>query len=230
MDHTVWSLQALLLLAEANTTKDMQYNLVYAEESQTPISTAWTLRQIGVFCRYCPNANGNLFIFLHAKEGSKVQNRLAATMKQWEMSGAGTRNWLCLHLLVFSSYCPSWRFYLSDVNQELESIADVALTLEFSQNEHYASGYTQLRKLKHLEDKVLPLSARFRTTLATVTALKDANEMFNATGLCESKEYLEMSNELRYYETLLEGHLETVGLMERRVREILNLVCVSLVF
>ena len=203
---------------------DMQYNLVYAEESKTPTSTTWTLRQIGVFCRYVPNSDGNIWIFLHGKEDSKVQSRISAAMEKWEVSGTRRQSWYSLHLVVLSSYFNNWRFYLASLNQELERIADIALTLEFSKSSHYTDGYTLLRKLKHLEDKVLPLAARFRTTLATVLELNDTNKLFHAAGHCERQEYLDMCNDLKSYETHLNGHLVNVNLLEKRVREILSLV------
>lgn len=113
---------------------------------------------------------------------------------------------------------------MSDLNQELEDIADIAFTLEFSDPARYASGFAQLGKLKVLEDNVLPLAARFWATLNTVNALQKANDSFHTARLCSNEDYLGLSNELISYETHLKGHIATVTLMERRVKGILSLV------
>ena len=228
MVRVVSGLLYLRLLKLLTYASDMQYNLVYAEEAPIPTTKAWTLRQVGVFCRYTPKPSGNIWIFLNAKEGSIIQNRIEDGMNKWELNNAYPQSLFSLHLLVFSSYFRNWRFYLSDLNQELEDIADIALTREFTKSSHYTEGYDQLRKLKHLEDKVLPLTARFRTILGTVLALRDVNELFRNAGFWQGKDYLDVSNELKCYETHINGHLETVTLMEKRVKEILNLVRVAM--
>jgi hypothetical protein len=58
--------------------------------------------------------------------------------------------------------------------------------------------------------------------------LRDVNELFHNAGFWQGKDYLDVSNELKCYETHINGHLETVSLMEKRVKEILNLVRVAL--
>jgi len=227
---------------------DMQYTLTYAEESRTPTSKSWTIRQVGVFNRVvppcqptshpittpdqaeCQNQDPNLLFLLYPQNNPPLQKRLLATQEAHAHSECKPpRNpppqpFFTTHLLILSTYFPAWRFYLSHLNAEMEAIADVALTLEFSQTSHYTEGYTQLRKLKHLEDKVLPLTARFQTTLATVQKLMEVNEILHEKSWCEEKVYREMRDELRAYETHSKGHLITVALLQRRVSEILNLV------
>ncbi|KAF4634108.1 hypothetical protein G7Y89_g4004 [Cudoniella acicularis] len=241
---------SMIMKHNFDDTFDMQYTLIYAEESRTPTSTSWTLRQVGVFNRFVPPSrptldststpdedqqldkgtieSPNLLLLLHPKPNSLLQTRLASSLATQQPHSTPSNPFFTTHLLLLSTYFPTWRFYLTHLNTEMESIADVALTLEFSKASHYAQGYTQLRKLKHLEDKVLPLTARFQTTLSTIKKLAEANEYFYRKGWCEENVWREMRDELSMYESYCGGHLITVALLQRRVGEILNLLSVAL--
>lgn len=203
---------------------DVQYTIVYPEETITPRSSSWTLRQIGVFCHYSPNNEGNLWLLLHPKEDSLAQIRITQCLENSVSTQSNSNPWYHLHSLIFSSYLDNWRLYLAALNDELEGIADIALTLKFSTSSHYSTGYTQLRKLKHLEDKVLPLSARFRVTTQTLVTLKALTDGFQKAKRDTMEEYLEMSNSLNHHIIQMKGYLITTGLLEKRVGEILNLV------
>lgn len=102
--------------------------------------------------------------------------------------------------------------------------AGVALSLDFSNEEHYSTGFNTLQDLHDLQDKVLPLSSRLRSTLATIVCLKEMNQLFREKGLLEVDQLDEMANEVRSYETRMHGHLASVELLEKRVQEILKLV------
>jgi len=85
-----------------------------------------------------------------------------------------------------------------------------------------------MQDLHSLQDKVLPLAPRLRSTLATVTSLKKYNETLRSSGCCKEALYVEIADELESYDVQLNGHLASVTLLEKRVQEILNLLGVAL--
>ncbi|EPE25310.1 Magnesium transport protein CorA, transmembrane region [Glarea lozoyensis ATCC 20868] len=223
----------------------MQYTLVYPEESPVSTGTSWTLRQTGVFNRFVSSmrtqnqasipidqegpsstqpSNPNLLILLHPKQNSILQTRLTHSRS----TNPFIQPFFTTHLLILSTYLPSWRFYISHLNTKLESIADIALTLQFTKPSHSTEAYTQLRALKHLEDQVLPLTARFQTTLATIRKLLDANDLFHSRQWSDTTTCQEIRDELQAHETYMNGHLITVTLLQKRVSEILNLLNIAL--
>ena len=81
-----------------------------------------------------------------------------------------------------------------------------------------------MQDLHSLQDKVLPLTPRLRSTLATVTLLKKYNETLRKSACCKEALYVEIADELESYDVQLNGNLASVTLLEKRVQEILNLV------
>lgn len=65
---------------------------------------------------------------------------------------------------------------------------------------------------------------RLRSTLATVNSLKVYIETLRRRECCKEELSVEIIDELESYDVLLNGHLTSVALLEKRVHEILNLV------
>ena len=109
-----------------------------------------------------------------------------------------------------------------DLSRDAQHLANDALSLDFSNEAHDKRGLETLQSLHHLEDKVLPLSARLRSILGTVRTLKQHKDIFFPE---ENREQsINVADELRSYETQLQGHLASVELLEKRAQEILKLV------
>jgi hypothetical protein len=100
----------------------------------------------------------------------------------------------------------------------------VALSLDFSTEVQFSKGLTFLQDLHDLQDRVLPLASRLRSTLTTIVSLKEMNQLFRKKEVLEVHQLDQMANELRSYETRVKGHLASVELLEKRVQEILKLV------
>jgi hypothetical protein len=100
----------------------MQYLLSYAEESSGPGSDTWTMRQVGVFHRFVPTGPGSLWVFLHAKPNTRLQQRLEEATSRWEQSAPRQRHWHFMHLLVLSTYLNNWRWYLRSLVADFEKI------------------------------------------------------------------------------------------------------------
>jgi hypothetical protein len=102
--------------------------------------------------------------------------------------------------------------------------AAVAVSLDFEKDEHYKRGTDTLQNLHSLQDKILPLCPRLRSTLATVISLKTLFETLRRKSLYEELHSIKILDELRAYEVFLDGHISSVELLEKRVQEILSLV------
>jgi hypothetical protein len=105
-----------------------------------------------------------------------------------------------------------------------DSKASDALSLDFSTEAHHKRGLETLQSLHNLEDKVSPLSPRLDSMLATVKSLRDNEDVFFPEVAKSKVQPVIIADELRSYETRLQGHLASVELLEKRVQEILKLV------
>jgi hypothetical protein len=102
--------------------------------------------------------------------------------------------------------------------------ASIALSLDFAKEGHYGRGTDTLQGLHSLLEKVVPLSPRLRSTLATVTSLKTFYEPQGERVPSKEANSLNLLDELRSYEVHINGHLASVALLEKRIQEILSLV------
>jgi len=102
--------------------------------------------------------------------------------------------------------------------------ASIALSLDFEKDDHYGRGTDTLQSLHSLQDKILPLSPRLRSTLATVISLNTLLETLRRKSLYEEPHSSKILDELRAYEVFINGHISSVELLEKRVEEILSLV------
>jgi hypothetical protein len=102
--------------------------------------------------------------------------------------------------------------------------ASIALSLDFEKDERYGRGTDTLQSLHSLQDKILPISPRLRSTLATVISLNTLLEALRRKSLYEEPHSTKILDELRAYEVFINGHISSVELLEKRVQEILSLV------
>ncbi|CZR50160.1 uncharacterized protein PAC_00032 [Phialocephala subalpina] len=221
-------LGSMTIKSRADESYDIQYLISYVEQSNGIGSRSWTMRQVGVFHHFVPSGPGSLWIILHAKPNTRLQQRMEAALSQWQKSSSRPQVWHLMHLLVLSTYLNNWRWYLRSLSEEFEKIADIVLTLDFSKPREYAHGLQMLLQLQHLEDKVLPLAPRFRASLATVQRLKEMNSLFNKRGFCSGTEFRHLANETTKYESQLKAHWQSVELLEKRAQEILKPLSVAL--
>ncbi|KAG0651758.1 hypothetical protein D0Z07_1903 [Hyphodiscus hymeniophilus] len=204
---------------------EMQYRLSYVEEIQ---GAGLATRQTGVFHRFVPDGRGSLWIFLNPRPNSNLQTRLGSVVRNSKIGRACSEEWELVHLLVLSSYLGDWRWYLKSLSAEIERIASISLAVDFSKESQYGRGTETLQDLHNLQDKVLPLSPRLRSTLATVNSLKLYVETLRAKDICNEELASDFKGELECYDVLLDGHLSSVALLEKRIQEILNLLGVAL--
>jgi hypothetical protein len=101
------------------------------------------------------------------------------------------------------------------------------LAIDFSKGAQYGRGTETLQDVHNLQDKLLPLTPRLRSTLAIINSLKGYIKNLRERQLCTEELYVDIKNELEFYDVSLNGHLTSAALLEKRVQEILNLVSSS---
>jgi len=149
-----------------------------------------------------------------------------------------------VHILLLSSYLDNWRWYLKDLGHTFLGIvsnlfvtsnrchtigilltsvqADTAMTLDIQ--EDYDLSFTTLQDLRHLEQKVIPLSASFQANLEMVQVLETTNGEFQAAGFYSGEEAIKQIDSLRLFSSQLRGHLLSVRILEKRIQGVVLLV------
>jgi len=102
--------------------------------------------------------------------------------------------------------------------------ADLALTLDFSRPEDYNSGFSALAKLQHLQDRLLPLTSRFQSSIGTISGLKQLYSSLHSSLLDSGLKFKTTSAELESLRFTLEGHLLSIESLKSRSQGILKLV------
>ncbi|GIJ86990.1 hypothetical protein Asppvi_005889 [Aspergillus pseudoviridinutans] len=208
---------------------DMQYLFTYAEDDSKGRETvSWRIRQVCVFHRYDPLKSGNLWILLHASPQSKLQRQIEQTLST--SPAALLAEWSSIHLLVLSTYLGGWRWCIRNLGDEIEKTVDIALTLDLSKPRtgDHKDGLVYLLKQQYLGDRLVPVASRVGVALTTLHRLEQINSFFHSKRFSSDDEFQSVASELTYYITSLEGHLESVNVLERKVRGISDLLAVAL--
>lgn len=103
---------------------------------------------------------------------------------------------------------------------------DIALTLDLSKPRtgDHKGGLTYLLKQQYLGDRLVPVVSRIGVALTTLYRLEQINSFFHSRRLSSDEEFQSVAGHLTYYITSLEGHLQSVNVLERKVRGISDLV------
>jgi hypothetical protein len=100
----------------------------------------------------------------------------------------------------------------------------VTLTLEFSRPEDYKDGYKTLTQLQYLQEKILPLAARFEISHSIVEKLIILIQSFHAKDYYDDGLSRSFSNILKQYGSKYRGHSTSASLLSFRVRGLIKLV------
>ncbi|GFF98939.1 isoform 2 of receptor-interacting serine/threonine-protein kinase 4 [Aspergillus udagawae] len=207
---------------------DMQYLFTYAEDDNRGGIASWRIRQVCIFHRYDPSGWGNLWILIHAKPQSNLQGRMEQILSTDPAALLG--RWFSMHLLVLSTYLGNWRWYIRTLGDEIEKTVNLALTLDLSnpRTEDHKDRFVHLLKQQYLEDKLASLTSRLGVALTTLHRLEKINSLFISKGFSTDREFQTVADDLTYHITCLEGNLESVNVLERKVRAISDLLAVTL--
>lgn len=224
------------------TSVDICYLFKYVEKNGRPNGNPWSIRQSGVYHRYSPKLNSNVWLLLHPLADSVAQRRL----NDWYSRPHHSLNInpLRIHILLLSSYLDNWRWYLKDLGNTFLNIvskatrdfvrlhsteglltsvqADISMTIDIQ--EDYDLSFTTLQDLRHLEQKVIPLRASFQANLEIVQVLEATNKEFQNAGFYTEEEAVEQTDCLRLFVSQLRGHLLSVKILEKRIQGVVFLV------
>ncbi|KAK2800970.1 hypothetical protein FQN50_007945 [Emmonsiellopsis sp. PD_5] len=205
---------------------DMHYILTYAEDYVAGQNVKWTERQLGVFHRYVPSGAGNLWIFLHAQQQSGLQQKIEA--KASTIADCSQFNWYNFHSLALSSYFKNWRWYIQSLGEEVEKIGDHVFVWDFSKPNGREVAAEKLFKLQNIRDKILPLSPRLYVMRTGLEKLRELNEHFRMEGHYSHRKANQIFDDIQYYWIRVNGHLQSLGVLERKIQGILSLLEVAL--
>ncbi|KAL3455340.1 hypothetical protein BJX64DRAFT_272630 [Aspergillus heterothallicus] len=208
-------------------TYDMQYLFTYAEDDSSRRAASWRTRQVCIFHRYDPSGAENLWIVLHANSASKLQQKIEQILSTNPASLLA--EWPSMHLLVCSTYLGGWRWFIRNLGDEIERTVDIALTLDFSKPKarDHKDGLVQLLKQQYLGDRLVPLAARLSAALKTLQHLERMNMLSHHDKHLSSHQFLSTADQLKYYGAGLEGHIQSVKVLEQKVRGISDLLAVA---
>ncbi|KAE8383107.1 hypothetical protein BDV26DRAFT_304010 [Aspergillus bertholletiae] len=217
---------AMTVRQQEDGSYDMQYLFAYADQSAAHGDIPWTIRQTCVFHRYNPAGSGNLWIFLHARPRSKMQQQIEAEITS-QYAGV-SKSWYSMHLLVLSAYIGNWRWCIRSVGEQIEKTIDIALTLDLSKSNNDKDGLIRLLTPQYLGDKLLPISSRLQVALETICKLEEMNTFFQSRALATDDDARRFAGEMAYYKTSIEGYLKSVEVLEGKVKGISDLLAVAL--
>lgn len=81
-----------------------------------------------------------------------------------------------------------------------------------------------LQDLQHLQERTMPLVAILKSTMATIATIKQTYALQQNSDNPNRQNVL---SELQSYESHIDGHLVSVQLIEKKLEEILNMVCID---
>ncbi|OJJ06554.1 hypothetical protein ASPVEDRAFT_56153 [Aspergillus versicolor CBS 583.65] len=220
-------LGALSVHQKENGAFDMHYLITYAEDTIRGGISSWKIRQTCVFHRHDPSGSGSLWVLLHANAESPLQKRIEHIIATSPAALLG--QWFSMHLLALSTYLGGWRWYIRSLGDEIEKTVDIALTLDFSKPrpDDHMQGLVHLLKQQYLGDRILPLASRLRSTLVTLRQLEKMNSLLHSDTSTDAA-FQTVVDKLTYHITSLEGNLEGINVLERKIRAISDLLAVSL--
>jgi hypothetical protein len=100
----------------------------------------------------------------------------------------------------------------------------MAMTLDFAQPSDLPLGLKTLSRLQHLQDKILPLTARFEASRVTINQLLENNKMLHDKGHYDDAKFTHVSNELGSYARKVQGYFTSTDVLKSRAQGILKLV------
>lgn len=100
----------------------------------------------------------------------------------------------------------------------------MTLTSRFLNPQEHETGFTSLKNLHHLQDKISPLAACMQATLGTVLGLGNFNTLFFKSGYHDNVRFRSISNELGQLKQELESHLIIIESLKDRSQGTFELV------
>jgi len=117
------------------------------------------------------------------------------------------------HSLICASYIQNWRWYLRHLGELFEQKNDPAFALDHMRATALVLSFDSVRGLRDLHDDVIALSAHCSGDLKIVDTLKNK---------------LSQQESLEPYSTLLVGYIESLTVLQNRIRNTIDLIAYAL--
>ncbi|CAF9911789.1 MAG: hypothetical protein HETSPECPRED_000445 [Heterodermia speciosa] len=208
-------------ISAEDLSRKLSYQIRYTEENKRSSVRPWSLRQTGVYHHHSLNPQFDLFIFIHPKEDSLVEESLMSLSESTAASQASLKaiceNPFRIHMLLFSSYLDNWRWYFRYLDEEFEGMNDEALTLDLKTTAAASLSFDKVQSLRDLHDRAISLTAHCKGTKSVLLALEEVEEA-NFKG----------AYTLQPFQSLLSGHNESLEVLGNRIRNAIDLLAYAL--
>ena len=164
-----------------------------------------------------PHTDFDLFVLLHPTPESSFETQLIG------LTGSVLDNLVAnpymVHLLVLSSYLGNWRWYFRHLGSDFQRKNDDVFALDLQSSVATASTFDMVQGLRHLFDTTISLSAFCKAEISNLRALNDIQEA--------GYESLSL---IRKYGEELDGYLESLSALSKRIRNSIDLVSSARIF
>lgn len=195
----------------------ISYQMNYVEENFRKMINPWSFRHTGIYHHH--SSQLDLFIILHPNEESILDTRLCewlgVTSDTSSLEGISSlqREPNSLHLFVLSSFLDNWRWYLRHLGERFSEMNDEALTTQPEEAEPKES-FIRVKALRNLNDWAHQAQACCKSNIDIVKKLRENVSIQSQSEI----------DELRYFQTALEGYIQSCEALMPRIRNTIDLV------
>lgn len=208
----------------------------YVEENQRKGKDPWSFRHTGIYHHH--TVDFDFFIILHPSNNSVLETRLfqllganQATNTEKSRLAAICKSPYRIHSLVISSFFENWRWYLRKLGDDFQEVVCTSSPSNASENKADSGKNDSAMVVK-------PEAAEARDSFMRVKSLRNTNDLILFAKACCSSD-LELVQKLKLstlmpceddsvfqsQETILNGHVESLKVLEGRTRNAIDLVC-----
>ncbi|KAF2837145.1 hypothetical protein M501DRAFT_995677 [Patellaria atrata CBS 101060] len=202
---------------------EISYQLMYVEPNGRRLGRdPWSYRQTGLYHRYQAKGSTNIFVLLHPKSDSVVQQRIESCSRSPEEKQSLAEHPMYLHLIILKSYTAHWQSYIEDLADGLAKIRSRILVLNVRES-HFQP--EKLQTLRNLEDKISCKALRcLRSTVKLVQTLKELNVGLEGNKDLEFEEKTKQVHQaFRLIIHRLEGHINAAEMLAERIQSTIGL-------
>ncbi|KAI1126467.1 hypothetical protein F5Y10DRAFT_293852 [Nemania abortiva] len=156
---------APLSLAQSGDLVDTSYTLRYPELKEN--ENRWALRQSGIYYRFNHKTNQHFLLLLSPLPNSAAHSIIKSQMLKRLRSMSDDPFWV--HRLMFSTYTPAWRRYISWLEGRLIPITNLTLIADIDREMRV--NYEQLNTLYIVMNKLLQIPTLISHSLDVLDGL-----------------------------------------------------------
>ncbi|CAI9637754.1 unnamed protein product [Alternaria burnsii] len=211
-----------------STSKDfteLTYLLKYTETRNSSEAKAdWSIRQIGVYHRYDPHAMQSTWILLFPTADSSTRRDLVNELSSTCDMEQTAYHPLSLHVSLMQARIHNWRLYVSQFENEVWELANLAFTVDFESTMPFQDAYKDISDLHYIETRLATLPPIFDAQLELVGQLDSLNEQFFHRSQVSEETCSKMKETLGNLRRRLEAYNANVAFVLGKIRSTTQLV------